>query len=71
MEYPHRAPTYRPGDPIYDPTPAEIAEATARIRAGWTTREYFERAGINPWSVHGTVEEVRAADLQGDWREPT
>ncbi len=32
--------------PRYEPTQAEIAEATARIRANWSEAEHHRRAGL-------------------------
>ena len=59
-------PPLRPGGAEYLPSLAEIAEATARIRAGWTRRVFFERAGIDPRSLRVVVNVVRAADLAAD-----
>lgn len=33
----------KPGTPAYKPTPEEIAQATASIRAAWTRREEIKR----------------------------
>jgi hypothetical protein len=47
--------------PKYEPTPQEIAIATAEIRRNWTESEYRRRAGVEPssWSIP----EVAVIDL--------
>lgn len=36
----------------YLPTPEQIAEECRRIRAGWSPREHYVRAGLIPnWTV--------------------
>lgn len=49
-----------------DPSPAEIAAATAEIRRGWSERQHRTRAGL----PETDVVEIRRASARGRVAEP-